>query len=127
MDEAMRRLLICAVLMAAGAASAQEIIDPTIPPKAAIPASQEPQANVVQVSNEPMLQSILIAKKPHGRRMAMIDGILVKVGDKVRDSVVEMIGDNTVMLKEGKTTKVLKLYGSPKGSAPALDKTRKEP
>jgi MSHA biogenesis protein MshK len=112
MDEAVKRWSAAALVALAGAAwqlpvVAQVLRDPTQPPPMVAPA----QAGAVEaheaVSNEPQLQSVLISNRVNGRRVAVIDGETVRVGDTFRDAKVVRISLNEVVLRQGKTDQVL--------------------
>ncbi|MGK5078916.1 MSHA biogenesis protein MshK [Janthinobacterium sp. HLX7-2] len=84
--------------------------DPTRPPAALwAPANAVPAA-----AAQPQLQSVLISTQPGGRRVAVIDGQVVKVGSKVGDAVVMEIRDTAVLLGRGKAQRTFKLYPSSK-------------
>lgn len=87
-------------------AQAQALDDPTRPPAALwAPASAVPVGPA-----RPQLQSVLISNKPGGRRVAVIDGQVVRVGSKVGDAVVTDIRDTAVLLRRGKTLETFTLY-----------------
>lgn len=89
---------------------AQEFSDPTRPPAALwAPAASEaaPRAPA-----RPQLQSVLVSNG--GRRVAVIDGQVVRQGGKVGAAVVVEIRDTAVVLRRGKSLETLKLYPSPK-------------
>ena len=91
-------------------AQAQALDDPTRPPAALwAPASAAPV-----VAARPQLQSVLISTQPGGRRLAVIDGQVVKIGSKVGDAVVTDIRDTAVLLRRGKSVETFKLYPSSK-------------
>ena len=91
-------------------AQAQALADPTRPPAALwAPANAAPA-----VAAQPQLQSVLISTKPGGRRVAVIDGQVVKVGSKVGDAVVTEIRDTAVLMRRGKSLQTFKLYPSSK-------------
>lgn len=91
-------------------AQAQALDDPTRPPAALwAPASAAPV-----VAARPQLQSVLISTRPGGRRLAVIDGQVVRVGSKVGDAVVMEIHDTSVLLRRGKSLETFKLYPSSK-------------
>ncbi len=95
----------CLALLPA-AAGAQSLADPTRPPSHLIDPAR---GGMVQgeVSSNP-LQSIIRSGKT---RKALINGELVKPGDKVGTAVVESIGDAEVVLKQEDGSKeTLKLY-----------------
>lgn len=105
--------------MAWPGAQAQALDDPTRPPAALwAPASAAPV-----VAARPQLQSVLIATQPGGRRLAVIDGQIVKVGSKVGDAVVTEIHDTAVLLRRGKSLETFKLYPSSKTDNKSDNKT----
>lgn len=92
--------------LAGPGAQAQALDDPTRPPAALwAPASAVPVGPA-----RPQLQSVLISNKPGGRRVAVIDGQVVRVGSKVGDAVVTDIRDTAVLLRRGKTLETFTLY-----------------
>jgi MSHA biogenesis protein MshK len=83
-------------------AQAQVLIDPTRPPMAiAKPGAVEEAPPATQ------LQSILISSR---RRVAVINGNTVALGDMVGDARVVKITETEVVLKTGEETEVLKMY-----------------
>lgn len=99
-------LAACALGVAApGEASAQALHDPTRPPAQFLDPASTAEGGAPANSG---LQTIMISKR---RRVAMINGELVKAGDKVGEAVVERIGDSEVILKQSDGRReVLKLY-----------------
>lgn len=94
------------------AAQAQAIDDPTRPPAALwTPAASEAAP---PKPSRPQLQSVLISNKPGGRRVAVIDGQIVRQGGKVGDAVVVEIRDTAVVMRRGKTLETFKLYPAPR-------------
>lgn len=93
-------------------AQAQTLDDPTRPP-AALRAPAASEAAPPQPSR-PQLQSVLISNKPGGRRLAVIDGQIVRQGSKVGSAVVVEIQDTAVVLQHGKSLETFKLYPNPK-------------
>ena len=91
-------------------AQAQALDDPTRPPAAL----WAPASTVPVVAARPQLQSVLISTRPGGRRLAVIDGQMVRVGSKVGDAVVTEIHDTAVVLRRGKSLEIFKLYPSSK-------------
>jgi len=81
-------------------AGAQVLVDPTRPPNAQ-PGEPEAAQSVTQ------LQSILIASN---RRLAIINGTTVALGDMVGEAKVVRITETEVTLQKGDETEVLKLY-----------------
>lgn len=90
-----------------GGARAQALDDPTRPPAA-------PQAGVPSALARPRLESVLISSKPGGRRIAVIDGQIVRPGSKVGNAVVVEIQETAVILRKGKSLQTVKLYPSSK-------------
>jgi MSHA biogenesis protein MshK len=98
-----------ALALACGAAPAQDGIDPTRPPAAMnAPAAGEAPLRVERA--EPQLQSILVSLRPGGRRLAVIDGKIVRQGQRVGDAVLVAIGATEVVLRRGGKTETLKLF-----------------
>jgi MSHA biogenesis protein MshK len=113
MDEAlsmrlnMRKAALLFLLAAsARQAQAQALQDPTRPPAAAMAASAAP----VAASSGPRLQSILVGREAGGRRLAVIDGETVRLGEQFHGARVTRIGDNEVELVRGSERQVLRLY-----------------
>ncbi len=96
----------CIVPMVVGA---ENLIDPTRPPVSMGSMAQETDAAFASQSK---LQSVLISP---GRRVAMVSGKTVRVGDTVGDMRVLKIGESEVVLGSGKSVQTLKLF-------PALEK-----
>lgn len=86
-------------------AAGQNLADPTRPPVIAEPAPQG--AEVVTPVAGPELQSVLISPT---RRVAIISGQSVKLGDKFGEARVVKITENEVVLRNGKDVQVLKLF-----------------
>lgn len=84
-------------------AAAQALADPTRPP-AALGSSA---ADSDKPEEPPALQSVLISPQ---RRVAIINGRSVQVGDKVGQARVARILENEVVLRDGKEVQVLKLF-----------------
>ncbi|MDM5180313.1 hypothetical protein PO883_24330 [Massilia sp. DJPM01] len=112
------RLLLCAAALALHplAAVAQPLADPTRPPPryyapagdpATVPAAAQAQA---QAQALPQLQSVLIARHPGGRHVAVIDGQTVRLGDQFKGARVAQMTQTEVVLVDGKSRRVLRLY-----------------
>jgi MSHA biogenesis protein MshK len=98
-----QRLMIALGLLAATAAAAQVLSDPTRPPAAAGEAPAE-----ARVEAPPSrLQSVLISP---GRKLAVIDGQTVALGGRLGDSIVVAIAPTQVILQTGGTYQTLKLH-----------------
>ena len=111
MTGAMRGLLLAAfALVLPSGAYAEEIPDPMRPPLSF------GQAQFDETPAGPVLQSVLISAT---RRIAIVSGKTVKVGDKVGDAQVLAINENEVILKSGKNRQVLKLFPTLRDLAPA--------
>ena len=103
-----------AVLLAACAAwltpaQAQDA-DPTRPPAVMTAPMAGAGALPRTVRGTPQLQSILVSLRPGGRRVAVIDGKMVRQGQRVGDAVVTAIGATDVVLRRGGKTETLKLF-----------------
>jgi MSHA biogenesis protein MshK len=100
-------VLALAAVMMQGAV-AQGIPDPTRPPPnlmdrvAADAAPAQPSG--------PQLQSILIARHPGGRHVAVIDGQTVRLGDSYKGARVDSMNETQVILVRGKHMQILKLF-----------------
>jgi MSHA biogenesis protein MshK len=106
----MRKALYCgmtAMVVAMAGAQAQALTDPTRPPSA-LPASPGAQ----EETTGPQLQSILLSS---GRKVAVINGVMVPLGGMVGEARVVRITETQVVLKKGAETEVLKMY-------PGIDK-----
>jgi MSHA biogenesis protein MshK len=86
-----------------GPCLAQALSDPMQPPAFASPAAAGEQA----WGGGLVLQSTLLS---NGRRIAMIDGKPMKVGDRIGGARITSIDPGAVTLREANTTRVLKLY-----------------
>ena len=108
-DVVSARLLLCAVAAAAHlGAAAQALQDPTRPPaRLYTPAAD---AWAAPQSKEPQLQSVLIARHPGGRHVAVIDGQTVRLGEQFRGARVTQMTQNEVVLVNGRERRVLRLF-----------------
>ncbi|MEO7495925.1 MAG: hypothetical protein ABIT83_05295 [Massilia sp.] len=109
MDEAVnaRRLAVLLMLSCAGALAHAEVLpDPTRPPASLLRGAGAGPA----VADVPLLQSILIAPQQGGRRVAVIDGQTLRVGDKYKGAVLTSMTDSQVVLQSGAKRQVLKLF-----------------
>ena len=98
-------VLALLVALLSAPASAQGLLDPTRPPDAPLPGND---AGVIAERAVPQLQSVLVASS--GRRVAVIDGRTVRVGDQIGGASVDGIGETTVTLRRGKTLETIRLY-----------------
>lgn len=94
-----------ALFTAASFASAENMPDPTRPP-ASLGVVQEGNA-AAPVSSGPVLQSVLISP---WRRIAIISGQTVAVGDKFGEARIVKISEGEVVLRNGNELQTLKLY-----------------
>jgi len=120
MDEAVSARLLSAMLLvaplAALAQSHQGLSDPTRPPAEAMqPAAAGAQAEPAG-ARKPVLQSVLVGKGHTGREVAVIDGEIVRKGDKFRGAVLEDVGPNEVVLRRGTQKEKLVLFPLAAGS-----------
>jgi len=124
----MKRALACGLLACASLATAQPLQDPTRPP-ASLTA---PQAGAVDgtaaapVKKAPRLQSVLIARQPGGRHLAVIDGETLRIGDSYQGARVTRIEQNEVELSRGNARQVLKLNAAVPANAGAIERVRTE-
>ncbi|MGH8739596.1 MAG: MSHA biogenesis protein MshK [Burkholderiales bacterium] len=88
-------------LLAASAALAQGLADPTRPPSFSGEVSRSAAAPASR------LQSVLISP---GRKLAVIDGRTVALGERVGDATVYAIAPNEVTLQKGAGYQTLKLF-----------------
>lgn len=102
---AARRMALCSVMFAAACGQAMAtagLQDPTRPSNSWGAGSAAPA-----VSSGPVLQSVLIAS---GRRVAVISGQTVQVGDKVGDARIVAINESEVVLREGGKLQTMKVF-----------------
>ncbi len=104
---AYRQALGLALLLAATAVQAQGsgLSDPTRPPGAA--AMSQGAQDELPAGRQ--LQSVLLSG---GRRIAIIDGTMVKLGGMLGDSRVVKISETEVVLKNGEELEILRMYPS---------------
>lgn len=112
MDEALKtkaRIIVAAACtFVAGGTFAQALQDPTRPP-ASMMAPAKGALGPVALEG-PHLQSILIARTPGGRHVAVIDGETVRPGDRFKGARVERMTQTEVVLSKGGKKQVLKLF-----------------
>lgn len=129
MDEAVKRLSAClsACLLLAGAApaAAQALQDPTRPPASLMAGGSGAAAGAVPAApSAPRLQSVLIARQPGGRHVAVVDGETLRVGDSFKGARVTRIEQNEVELRRGSARQVLKLNAGAPTGAGAIERVR---
>ena len=112
MDEAVnpmtRLVLAAACTLVASSALAQALQDPTRPPSSLMSAARGTTG--ATAPEGPHLQSILIARTPGGRHVAVIDGETVRLGDSYKGARVERMTQTEVVLSKGGNKQVLKLF-----------------
>lgn len=99
-----RVLCTVALMVVAGTAGAQVVQDPTRPPMQLL----HPTAGAPLTAG-PQLQSVLISRSAGGRHVAVIDGELVRVGDRVGGARVVAIRADEVQLDRAGIRERLKL------------------
>jgi MSHA biogenesis protein MshK len=111
MDEAVNRLRLIGFLLTACAlpAAAQVLRDPTRPPAAMMQGAAGAGTTAAAVASGPQLQSILIAREPGGRHVAVIDGETVRLGEIYKGARLTRMSANEVELVRGRERRVLKL------------------
>ena len=90
-------------MLAGTCAHAQELADPTRPP-ASIESARDQDA---AAASGPVLQSVLISPT---RKIATINGQVLKQGDRFGDARVVKISENEVVLRNGREVQTLKLF-----------------
>ena len=88
-------------LALAAASAAAAMTDPTRPPASLA------EAPGGALRAPPVLQSVIIGKGTHA---AIIDGERVEIGGRFREARVVQITEEEVVLSEGATTQVLKMF-----------------
>lgn len=118
--------LLCGVT---GLGSAQALPDPTRPPAQLAPGAPPAGAASAIGSSRPVLQSVLIGRAPNGRRVAVIDGQTVRVGEKINGAVLTGVSDYQAVLLRGGERLVLRLYpgGALTSDAPDASTHRSPP
>lgn len=129
MDEAVNTCagLVLAGLMvlAAAAAAAQSLPDPTRPPANLLERSAAASA-AAPVDRAPRLQSVLIARQPGGRHVAVIDGETLRLGELYKGARVTRIEQNEVELVRGRVRQVLKLNAPAASTTAGIERARNE-
>lgn len=100
---AVRGALLLAGLGAAGQGMAEALRDPTRPPARLEAGTADDGA----AASGPVLQSVLLSPQ---RRLAIISGQTLKVGDKFGEARLVKIGENEVVLRNGTSLQTLKLF-----------------
>jgi MSHA biogenesis protein MshK len=95
-------LALALTLFSSGAA-AQVMNDPTRPP----PGYDAAEPDTGDSGGGIMLQTVLITPT---QKAAIINGVLVKLGEKYGDAVLIAVAENEVVLRSGGARQVLKLH-----------------
>jgi len=101
-------------------AVAQELVDPMRPPPGFAEAPPEAMAVPGPVPGN-QLQSVIIWPK---RRAAIINGVVVELGEKYGDAVLTKVAEDEVVLKSDRSEQVLKLYPAVEMVKNARDKAK---
>ena len=99
----MTRAMLAGLLLSATCAGAAPFADPTRPPAS----EAAPAAGSASGEGAPRLESVLIAPD---RRIAVINGQAVRVGERIGEARVLRITETEVALREGKSTQILRLF-----------------
>jgi MSHA biogenesis protein MshK len=106
----MRRSVLTVLLALArlpgASAQAQALPDPTRP-------AIGPGSGNAAAATPAQLQVVLIGRGPAARKVAVISGQTLRIGDKFDGAVLAAISENQVVLKNGNKTQVLKLFPVP--------------
>ena len=118
----MRQLQLCVAALAAVscASLAQALTDPTRPPTEPLP-SDAPTALAPADASKPRLQTILISPT---RKLAVIDGRTVALGERFGDARLVSISETAVVLKRGDKTETLRLLPGELEKSVHRDKAR---
>jgi hypothetical protein len=95
--------VLCLALLAPTLAVAQILIDPTRPPVGYLTT----EADAGEGGGGLMLQTVMISPT---QKTAIINGVVVKLGEKYGDAVLTRVAENEVVLRSGGVNRVLKLY-----------------
>ncbi len=95
--------VLLAGLWGIGVSRGEVLPDPTRPPAGAL----APGGAEAAGPPRPVLQSVIISGR---NRSALINGRMVRAGDKVGDAVLVRIGESAVVLRSGKTLQTVKLF-----------------
>jgi MSHA biogenesis protein MshK len=97
-------LVLVALAGCASAALAQVMNDPTRPPSGFMTGESEAATDT---GGAIMLQTVMISPT---HKAAIINGVLVRLGEKYGDAVLVGVAENEVVLKSGGAQQVLKLH-----------------
>jgi MSHA biogenesis protein MshK len=103
--EARRLALIAAMLLFSVAVSAQKlVIDPTRPPVGFGSGAADTESDT---AGGIRLQSVMISPT---RSAAIINGVMVRLGEKYGDAVLVRVAESEVVLRSGDAQQVLKIH-----------------
>lgn len=119
----MKRSVLAVLLALVGlsglpSAGAQGLPDPTRP--AIGPGSGSGSGNAA-AATPAQLQVVLIGRGPAARKVAVISGQTLRIGDKFDGAVLASISENEVVLRNGSKVQVLKLFPAPKQRSDGSD------
>ena len=100
----LRKLALAGMCCLTASVVAQNLPDPTRPP-----ASTLQRIGPISPSSRPVLQSILISPT---RRLAIISGKQVMLGEKFGTATLIKINESSVVLRDGQTQLTLVLFDS---------------
>ena len=115
--------LIAAILVASAPAAAQIASDPTRPPGGLV--TSDPGVGG-DAGGGMMLQTVMISPT---HKAAIINGVMVKLGEKYGDAVLVSVTENQVILKSGGAEQVLKFNSAveKREVKPAVEKHEVKP
>jgi MSHA biogenesis protein MshK len=96
-----------ALALSAAPLAAQTLSDPTQPPATLLTPARPGDTPAPAAAG---LQSVLISRSPGGRKVAVINGQVVRVGERFGGATVTAIGPNSVTLRRGKAIETMKLF-----------------
>ncbi|WP_229506285.1 MSHA biogenesis protein MshK [Massilia sp. BJB1822] len=112
-----RSALALLAALALPAAAQAPLSDPTRPPaEAMLPLGALP---VPSGPHKPQLQSVLVGKEGMQRAVAVIDGQIVRRGEKVDGAVLESLTATEAVLRRGNKKEVLRVFPLPAAPAKA--------
>ena len=100
---------LLALLLTASSAFAQ-VDDPTRPPLESMTLPASGAALLPAESKGPRLESVLVGRNYEGREIAVIDGKIVRRGEKFNGAVLVKVTANTAVLKRGSREEILRLF-----------------
>ena len=113
MTTLMTTMLAFCAFAAVNSAAAAALSDPTRPPPSLARAAAGPAAGAAPAASAgPVLQSVLMAREPGGRQVAVIDGETVRLGANFHGAVLVRITGTEVELRRGASRQVLKLFAA---------------